>query len=270
MGLTCYCKKCNKDVPAAETCEKCGGKLALSQARSAWCIDRRPVCDWMSWNAVMRVAAPVALMAITLLLVLQLLMGGVSGLIELLTGPFLPTLLVVAATVLIVTALILWLQGDEVLDCVVDSKGVHVQRYLPEPTPFKLALRLKPQRLMNRVLGRRNRALLFAQQEVLWKDVARVQLWPEKNMVLFYAPAVWLRVAVPCTPFTWDDTLGLTRDKLGRKKQVILPKELRVETPPKPKKKTTDGAARATRHPAPFEPPQDTVIDERPRARSAG
>lgn len=271
MGLTCYCKKCNKDVPAAEICEACGGKLALSQARAAWCIDRKPVLDWISWNAIVRVGAPVGLLTLALVLLLETTIGGWTALVSLLTGSFLPTLGILLAVLAGLLALILWLQGDEVLDCVVDSKGVHVQYYLPEPNEFKLLLRLKPRRLMNRVIGRRSRALLYAQQELLWKDVQRVQLWPEKNMVLFYAPAVWLRVAVPCTPFTWDDTLGMIRDKLGKKKNVMLPRELREEAPPKQKKKTAaPKAARASRHPEPFQTPrEDAAPEERPHARRA-
>ena len=48
-------------------------------------------------------------------------------------------------------------------------------------------------------------------------------------MVLFYAPSWWLRIPVICTPFTWDDTMDYIREKLGKKKKVILPQSLRTE-----------------------------------------
>ena len=60
-----------------------------------------------------------------------------------------------------------------------------------------------------------------------------MQLWPEKTLILFYAPAWWMRLALPCTPFTYEDSMAFVRDKLGRKKTVRLPGELTA--PPKPK-----------------------------------
>ena len=78
-----------------------------------------------------------------------------------------------------------------------------------------------------------NPMLLISQKEIAWKDITRVQLWPEKTLLLLYAPTWWLRLAVPCTPFTWEDALGMISDKLGRKKAVQLPQEL--VAPPKPK-----------------------------------
>lgn len=264
MALTCYCKKCNRDVPASDTCECCGGKLARSQARCAWCIDRKPVCDWISWNEIMRLYVPVLALAVALALLLELLLGGVDGLVSMLRGGFLSSLLALCAVAGIIIAAVLWLQDDEVLDCVIDAKGVHVQYYLPEPAPLKLLLRLKPLRLMRRTDAKRRRPVLFRQQEILWKDVARVQLWPEKNMVLLYAPALWLRVAVPCTPFVWTDTLDMIRDRLGKKKQVLLPAELRVIEAPTKKRKAKP--PRADRHPKPFQSAQE---DDRPHARMA-
>ena len=39
----------------------------------------------------------------------------------------------------------------------------------------------------------------LGERQIAWKDVSRVQLWPEKCMVLFYAPAWWLRTDLqPC------------------------------------------------------------------------
>ena len=70
--------------------------------------------------------------------------------------------------------------------------------------------------------------LRLDEKNLSWREVARVQLWSEKCMVLFYAPAWWLRIPVACTPFTWDDTLSFVRDKIGKKKAVQLPDSLRV------------------------------------------
>ena len=76
MPMTCYCKKCGRDVPVGDTCAHCGAKLARSSARVAWCVEHAPVRDWMCWNAVMRILLPVAAMALLLTLLLEGLIGG--------------------------------------------------------------------------------------------------------------------------------------------------------------------------------------------------
>ena len=52
-------------------------------------------------------------------------------------------------------------------------------------------------------------------------------------MVLFYAPAWWLRSTVVCTPFSWPDVMELTRSKLGKKRKILLPQSLVVPSEPK-------------------------------------
>ena len=79
MPLTSYCKKCARDVPVGERCPHCGSKLAANTVRLAWCVDHAPLRDWMSWNAVMRVALPVLMLALVLALVIEGVTGGVAG-----------------------------------------------------------------------------------------------------------------------------------------------------------------------------------------------
>jgi hypothetical protein len=45
-------------------------------------------------------------------------------------------------------------------------------------------------------------------------------------MILYYAPSWWMRIAVACTPFSWDDVMMLTKEKLGKKKKIRLPSSL--------------------------------------------
>lgn len=250
MPLTSYCKKCARDVPVGDRCPRCGAKLAPSAVRLAWCVDHAPLRDWMSWNAVMRVALPVLALALILATALELAVGGVAGVEAMLAGGLAPALVGMLALGVALLTLVFILQGDDVLDCVADSRGIHVQQYLPDPTPVKLLARLKSPRRMAE-LTEDNPMLLVGQRELAWKDVARVQLWPEKNLLLLYAPAWWLRLAVPCTPFVWADALTMVTDKLGRKKSVRMPRELAA--PPKPKASKPARAKRpAEVSPAPF------------------
>lgn len=232
MPLTSYCKKCGRDVPVGERCPHCGAKLPANAVRLAWCVDHTPLRDWMRWNAVMRVALPVLALALLLALLFEGLAEGFAGIEAALRGGLMWSFLGVLALGAAALTLVFMLQGDDVLDCVVDSKGFHVLEYLPEPTPLRLMLRGKSPRLMEEV-SVESPMLLIAQREIAWKEIARVQLWPEKTLLLLYAPVWWLRLAVPCTPFTWEDALSLVSEKLGRRKDVVLPPSLAA--PPKAK-----------------------------------
>ena len=231
MPMTSYCKKCGQDVPVASVCPHCGSKLAANTVRLAWCVEHHPVRDWMCWNAVVRLVLPVLGMMVLLVILLELLMGGFAGLSVLLGGGFPVALTGGLMLLLAVLLLVFILQGDDLLDCVVDGRGVHVLQYLPHPTALKLLLRGKSPRLLSALEG--DEALLIGQKDIAWKDIQRVQLWPEKTLVLFYAPRWWMRLALPCTPFTWEDTLDCIREKIGRKKAVILPPECRQAPAPK-------------------------------------
>lgn len=181
----------------------------------------------------MRLLLPVLGATLALVILLEAIVGGPGGVAVLLSGGLIVSLLGIMGMILALMLLVFILQGEDLLDCVVDSRGVHVQQYLPEPTAMKLLLRGKSPRLLES-LGE-DKLLLVASQEIAWKDIQRVQLWPEKTMILLYAPKWWMRVSLPCTPFTWEDALAFIRDKIGRKKAVVLPPECRQDAPAKVK-----------------------------------
>ena len=258
IPLTSYCKKCGQDVPVSSFCPNCRSKLAANTVRLAWCVEHHPVRDWMCWNAVMRLLLPVVGATLGLILLMEGLLGGMTGVAALLGNGLVVTLLGMMGMLLAVMLLVFILQGDDLLDCVIDARGIHVQTYLPEPTTLKLLLRGKSPRL----LDSGESMLLLSSREIAWKDVARVQLWPEKTMILFYAPRWWMRVSLPCTPFTWEDALDFIREKIGKKKAVILPEACRQETPAKakPARKQTIQEAYLPPMPIPEEevPPETT------------
>ena len=221
MALTAYCKKCGREVDAAEVCPYCGTRLGKNAAHAAWCVETVPAKDWIRWNAVMRLLLP-----------------------AMMTSGFPVVLLILLGTILAAVLLALVLQGKELTDYVVDNRGIHEIHYLPNPTPLKLFCRLKSPALAG-TAGEDGRApvVKLSEKDLAWKDVARVQLWPEKCMILYYAPASWLRIAVECTPFTWEDVMGLTREKLGKKRKIRLPQSLVIPSAPKARKAKTQPAA---------------------------
>ena len=228
MARTAYCKRCGREVDAGEICPLCGTRLGKNAAHAAWCVERTPVKDWMYWNSVMRLLLPGALAILVLVLLLEAAAGGIGAVEQMLSSAFPVVLLILLAAVLAMVFVILLMQGKELSDFVVDSRGIHETRYLPNPTPLKMLLRLKAPRLPEEGSG----VVLLSERKIAWKDISRVQLWTEKCMVLIYAPSWWLRIPVVCTPFTWDDTLDYIREKLGKKKKVRMPEFLRAEAPP--------------------------------------
>lgn len=235
MPITAYCKKCARDVPPGDRCPHCGGKLTKSAVRVAWCAEHVPARDWISWNSAMRILLPVLGMVFLLVVVLELIAGGFTGVDALLRGGLLFALLGLLGITAAVLLLVFILQGEDLLDCVVDGKGIHIQQYMPHPTATKLMLRMKSAALLQHYDPEEG-ILLISQKELLWKDITRVQLWPEKALILFYAPSWWMRLALPCTAFTYEDCLTFIQEKLGKKKGVSLPGELLLAPQPKPEK----------------------------------
>ncbi len=238
MALTSYCKKCAREVPAGEICPVCGSRLGKTSAHAVWCVQLTPVKDWMSWNAVMRILLPAGLAALILILGLEWISGGPGAVEKLLGGGLLTTLAILLGTAMVVVLLIFVLQGTELADFTVDNRGIHEVRYLPHPTALRLMVRLKSPGMITQAAGSTVPVVRLGEKSIAWKDVARVQLWPEKCMALIYAPKWWMRTAVMCTPFTWEDTMELMRSKLGKKKKVLLPPSLVIPAaPPRRKEK---------------------------------
>jgi len=261
MALTSYCKKCGRDVPVRDRCPDCGGKLPPSAVRLAWCVDRTPVRDWMCWNAVLRIVLPVVGLTLAMVFLLETILGGLNGLSLLLSGGLLTAVAGLMLGLLAVLLLIFILQGDDLLDCVIDSTGLHVQQYLAAPTALKLLTRLRSPGLLQQT--DENGLLLLGSKEIPWKEIRRVQLWPEKTMILLYAPAWWQRLSLPCNPFIWEDALTLIREKIGKRKDVILPPECVPAPAPKAKKaapKRTQQLSIADIPPQPI-PPEEIPPD---------
>ena len=137
------------DVPEGEACPVCGKTPPASSMRVAWMYARQRALDWMSWNAVMRIAVPVLAAATALGLVLELLLGGGAGVRQLLNSGFLWVMGMLLLFVAAVTLLVFALGGTDELYCVVDSRGFHVRTALPGANRVKLWMHGKSAALMD-------------------------------------------------------------------------------------------------------------------------
>lgn len=267
MALTAYCKKCAREVEPGEVCPYCGSKLGKNAAHAAWCVERTPVKDWMCWNALMRILLPAALVILLLVLAAEGISGGIGAVERMLVSGFPAVLLILLGTILLLALAALLLQGKELTDYVVDNRGLHEVHYLPDPTPLKLIARLRSPAQMKEAMQETGAPVLkLGEKHLAWKDVARVQLWPEKCMILYYAPGWWMRIAAACTPFIWEDVTALTREKLGRKRKVKLPSSLVL--PAEQRSRRTVSRPKYTPEPGPEDSPgqmsMDTLFDAPP------
>ncbi|MBR6028988.1 MAG: hypothetical protein IKP40_07850 [Clostridia bacterium] len=202
----------------------------------SWYTSRKRAQDWFCWNSLARLALPVAAGALLLIAGLELAGGGWRGLENLFTKGLGITLLWMLLTLVIGAWLLFTLQGTDVLECVLDGKGAHLRIFLPAPTPLKLLLRgLRP----DKQTAYPGEPVQTASLDIAWKDIRRVQLWPEKGAVLLYAPHFWLRVWLPCTADTWQPVLQEMQSRLGKKKQVSLPACLRQDQAARPARKSS-------------------------------
>lgn len=231
MAVTAFCRKCGKEIRPGATCPTCGSKL--SAPHTLWRISRRPVLSWTCWNAPLRLALP-ALFLVGLALLGAELTAGPGGLQRFLDGSMPALLGWMLAGLLFAVGLTLFLQGKETLEIAADKTGVTMRVLLPKPSALQLLAHFRSPRLLRDESQRMEYGLQADERRVAWKDVRRVQLWPEKGMFLLYGPRWWLRMAVPCDEEGWREMSALVTEKLGHKKGASVPASMRAVPKAKP------------------------------------
>ena len=225
MAMSAYCKKCGRERQPGSVCPVCGGKLGAP--RTLWRVSRRPVLSWIAWNTPLRLVLPV-LLVVALIMLAAGMSAGPGALQRFLEGGTPVMLLWMLLGVLLVLFAILLLQGRETLEIAADKSGVTMRVLLPEPTPLRLLAHFRSPRLARDESLRMEYGLLADERRVAWKDISRVQLWPEKGMFLLYGPKWWLRMAVPCDETGWQTMSALVTEKVSRKKGAAVPASLRA------------------------------------------
>lgn len=231
MARMLYCKKCRKDVPPGMACPDCGKVPPASSTRNVWVMTVRPARDWMRWNAVMRIVMPVLISTLMLGVLLDLMIEGIQGLRGILSGSFLWMLTALVALMFLGTLGLLLLGGEEEVYHMADSQGLHVRTTLPGANRWKLWARGRSVRMMEQadLSGR----IILSERNLGWKEIARVQLWEDKRMILLYQPTWWLKMPLRCTTDSWGDMLALLDEKIGKRKDVCLPTDWAMYLPPK-------------------------------------
>ena len=199
----------------------------------------------------------VAVGCCAVVLVLELLLGGGAGVRQLLNSGFLWVMGMLLLFVAAVTLLVFALGGTEELYCVVDIRGFHVRTALPGATRVKLWMHGKSAALMD--TADTNGRVIISEKGLAWKDIARVQLWTDKRLMLLYSPRWWMKLSVPILLAKWNDVLTMVDEKLGKKKAVELPEDWAHQLPPQ---RVQEKKPRKTAIETDVIPPQTTLPED--------
>ena len=243
MALTAYCKKCMREVQPGAVCPVCGGKLSAPHA--FWRVSRRPLCSWISWNAPMRLILPCLGVLLAALAAAEVIQGGFGALSAFLSGPVPRVLCWLLAGIVLAVGLVLLLQGRHTCEISADKSGVTQRVLLADPGAIRLLAHFRSPRLLGVPALRMEYGLLLEERHLAWKDIRRVQLWPEQGLVLLYAPRWWMRMAVPCDGEGWQEITALIAEKLGRSKHTSLPGALRPAVKTAPARRSASSARTA-------------------------
>ena len=226
MPRTAYCKVCQRNMVPGDDgrCPVCGKHLKRSGLHLSWSVRTRPVLDWIAWNRPLRIFLPLYLLSVFSVCFFEILRGGLPSLDPLMEAGFLRTSLLILLFSLSFLGLLLLLRGEHMVHCEIGKDGITVLTDLVRPSPLKLLCHFRDPSILR--AERAMQSLRVQEERLSWEDVCRVQVWPEKSLLLFYATPHFLTLALPCTPFEWEDVLGETAEALKKRDDVRLPKEL--------------------------------------------
>lgn len=234
MPLVNYCKKCKAEVPVGESCPYCGAKLTASGAQISFGVTRRVVKEWFAWNALLRIALPVWLLVMIVIVACEAAAGGAAGVTALLAQGFSETMPGLLAAVLLLILILLSLQGVENVHVVLDRQGVHVRTYVPQGQSAALYSRFASERTLQRLMEGEERPplpdlVLVKRVTLPWEEIRRVRIWREGGAILFFRPAFWQVAAVRCSLTELEAAEAFIRKKLRRSKKTrvepVLPEE---------------------------------------------
>ncbi|MDD3212966.1 MAG: hypothetical protein PHY64_04805 [Eubacteriales bacterium] len=223
MPLVNYCKKCKTERPNGETCPVCGAKLTKSGVRLSFWLDRAPVKDWFSWNAVLRVAVSVMALVLLASVAAEAYTEGTPGVVNLFLQGYFEMLLTVLGVVLLVSLLLFLLQGSETVRYALDQKGAHTYVYIRKPTKLRLYARFTTQEAVEAIRkdgpSSEEGLTLVRKTDLSWQQIKRAQFWPETATCLLYRPFWWQAMCVRCSVKEYAEMEAFVRTKLTNNKR---------------------------------------------------
>jgi len=225
MPLVNYCRKCKAETPLGESCPSCGGKLAQTGEQISFGLMRRPEREWFAWNNLLRVALPVLLLVLVIVVAAEAAASGADGVIRLLKGGFLRTMLVMLGVLLAGMWLVFRLQGMESVHVVLDKQGVQVRTYVQEGNDMALYARFLSEQAIDKLAAEDERPALegltlVRRISLPWSEIRRVRIWREGSTILFFRPTFWQAASVRVPVNELEEAEGFVRKKMKRNKKA--------------------------------------------------
>ena len=225
MPLVNYCKKCKAETPLGESCPYCGGKLTQTGEQISFGVMRRPEKEWFAWNNLLRIVLPVWALVFAIVVAAEGAATGADGVIALLTGGFLRTMLGLLAAALIAIWILLRVQGVESVHVALDKQGVHVRTYVQQGNPAALYARFLNEQLAEKLAGEDDRPelpglTLVKRVSLPWNTISRVRIWREGSTILFFRPSIWQAAAVQVPVNEMQEAEAFVRKKMKRIKKA--------------------------------------------------
>lgn len=225
MPLVNYCRKCRAETPLGETCPYCGGKLSQNGEQISFGLLQRPEREWFAWNNLMRVALPVWVLVVVFIVAAEGAAAGAEGVITLIQGGFLRTMLGLLAAVLAGVWIVLRLQGAESVHVVLDKQGVQVRTYVQEGSAAALYARFLSEQAIDKLAAEDERSALEGLTLVRriclpWSEIRRVRIWREGSAILFFRPSFWQAAAVHVPVSELAQAEEYVRKKMKRNKKA--------------------------------------------------
>lgn len=233
MPLVNYCRKCKAETPLGESCPYCGGKLAQTGEQISFGLMRRPLREWFCWNNLLRIALPVLLLVVVIVVAAEAAAAGTQGVVELLEGGFLHTMLVLLLLAVAGIWLLFRLQGVESVHVLLDKQGLQIRTYVQEGNRLALYSRFLSEAAAEKLAAEDERPqlqglVLVRRVSLPWNQIRRVRVWREGCTILFFRPAYWQAAAVRVPVNELADAESYVRKKMKRnKKAKVLPLEKR-------------------------------------------
>jgi hypothetical protein len=222
MPMVNYCKKCKAEVHTGERCARCGNRLTKAGERLSGRYQRVPVSDWFCWNAILRVVVPVITIVLGTVVLAEAITEGETGVINVLTHGFLGATLCAFGALLLITLILLLLQGPEEVCCTLNAQGATLDDYVRNPSTLKLYARLtSPSVVLAHTTPAEQESGLFCvgHTALRWDEISRVKYWPETRTILLYKPRFWQAMCIRCDPNAYEETVSFVQGRLLRKKR---------------------------------------------------
>lgn len=180
-----YCSKCKMESPG-DTCRGCGKRASANAQRNIWSIAAVPVSDGRLWRAILLTLLGVTALLFLLIFGLEAILSSNQRVHAMWRGGVPQMILAIPLIGILLSFLVLTIQGRETLVYVLDKQGAHLQTWHAFGR-MKSWARLQCYEKI-RDIPQADGSVMHLSQEwhMLWKDVQAVKYQPARACILLY------------------------------------------------------------------------------------